>query len=55
MSSETNKKIVPELRFPEFWDVGEWEESPLGRCIIAIGNVDGLRSRLKNAGLLRRR
>ncbi|MBN6739917.1 restriction endonuclease subunit S [Acidithiobacillus sp. MC6.1] len=28
--TEKQKGLVPRLRFPEFWDAGEWEESKLG-------------------------
>ncbi|MBF0583598.1 MAG: restriction endonuclease subunit S [Magnetococcales bacterium] len=32
MKDET-KALVPRLRFPEFRDVGEWEETSLGSCL----------------------
>lgn len=28
------KALVPELRFPEFRDAGEWEEYQLGQCLV---------------------
>lgn len=31
MSKETNNKMVPKLRFPDFYNCGEWEEKTLGR------------------------
>ena len=30
-NKETNNAIAPKLRFPEFWDAGEWEEKTLGQ------------------------
>lgn len=30
MTSKTKRALVPELRFPEFRDAGEWEVKPLG-------------------------
>jgi len=32
MSTDKNK-LIPELRFPEFEDEGEWEETELGKCL----------------------
>lgn len=29
---------VPKLRFPEFWDAGEWEKKPLGNKTIKVGS-----------------
>ena len=33
MSKPTAKAVVPELRFPEFRDAGEWDEKLLGSCL----------------------
>ena len=30
----SNKRLVPELRFPEFEKEGEWEEKKLGECLL---------------------
>jgi type I restriction enzyme S subunit len=40
MSKHEKKGLVPKLRFPEFWDAGEWEEKPLGKVGI---NLDSKR------------
>lgn len=39
MSEKNNQKsaLVPRLRFPEFWEVGEWEIKPFAQ-LFAIGN-----------------
>jgi type I restriction enzyme S subunit len=36
MSKQTKKTLVPELRFPEFRDAGEWEEKTIGHI---SGNI----------------
>jgi len=33
MSKPTEKALVPELRFPEFLDAGEWTKYKLGQCL----------------------
>src|SRR6266436_1750955 len=38
MSNETKNKIVPQLRFPEFRNSGEWEETALGSICITIAS-----------------
>lgn len=38
--SKKTKKLVPKLRFPEFWEAGEWEENALGKISEVItGNT----------------
>jgi type I restriction enzyme S subunit len=40
MSEGMKKGLVPVLRFPEFWDLGEWEQKPLGKVAeIITGNT----------------
>ena len=41
MSKQTIKKLVPELRFPEFRDAGEWEVKPLGKVAALITEKAG--------------
>ncbi len=33
MNEKQNKKLIPELRFPEFQNDGEWVEKKLGECV----------------------
>ena len=37
MNKQTNK-LIPELRFPEFVNEGEWEEKKLGDMTIKVGS-----------------
>jgi len=40
MQQKIDGLLVPKLRFPEFWDAGEWEEKPLSRVgEIITGNT----------------
>lgn len=32
--NKEEKKIVPKLRFPEFFDNGEWKSTELGKCLL---------------------
>ncbi len=43
---EKKKSVVPLLRFPEFWDAGEWDEKPLGQVVRFL---DGQRKPIKES------
>ena len=36
MSNKAGKRLVPELRFPEFREAGEWEKSPLSKYVSSL-------------------
>jgi type I restriction enzyme S subunit len=38
MSNQEKIEIVPELRFPEFRDAGEWNVKPLGKICKVLNN-----------------
>lgn len=49
MSKQTTRILVPELRFPEFLDAGEWEEDKLANLIITVAPPQKLPTALYQA------